>query len=272
MTIRAAQAHRPPPRLGALATGAGGTGRGHGCGRAARTGLGAAAHPSPRCSFLGLGAGLWSSVLPLHSSRMGGPCQAASLLLREPGGELAFHPQPRPGRVPTDHPRNSLGPPSGPLRQAFPPPGLWRGLCILRLSLGEALAGEDGGGEQLAPRLWAGHLEEHQHAVLKRWGGLCAPKPGLTDARLPAQAHPYLQICTEHPSRERGGRGGAGQGLCPPRALHRGPGSPHCPFVESMHHRRETALFVGGSCTPTTPAAPPSQSLGEGPSGPPSPV
>lgn len=176
MTIRAAQAHRPPPRLGALATGAGGTGRGHGCGRAARTGLGTAARPPPHCSFLGLGAGLWSSVLPLHSSRMGGPCQAASLLLREPGGELAFHPQPRPGRVPTDHPRNSLGPPSGPLRQAFPPPGLWRGLCILRLSLGEALAGEDGGGEQLAPRLWAGHLEEHQHAVLKRWGGAVRPQ------------------------------------------------------------------------------------------------
>lgn len=103
-------------------------------------------------------------------------------------------------------------------------------------------------------------------------GGLCAPKPGLTDARLPAQAHPYLQICTEHPSRERGGRGGAGQGLCPPRSLHRGPGSPHCPFVGSTRYRRETALFVGGSCPPTTPAAPPSQSLGEGPSGPPSPV
>lgn len=142
---------------------------------AARTGLGTAARPSPLCSTPGPpGAGLWSSVLPFHSSRREGPCRAAPLLSREPGGGLAFHPQP---------PGQSVCPPTSTGARCGPLPGCGEAFASSISPPAKPWPGRTGVG---AAGAWAlGRTPGGASARCAEMGGPCASKPGLTDASPP---------------------------------------------------------------------------------------
>lgn len=148
---------------------------------------------------------------------------------------------PQPGCVPSDLPRNSPWPPSGPLPQTSPPPGLWRGLCILCLSLGKALAGEEGLGSSWRPGFGQ-----------NIWRGIGTP------CFQPRPVPPCTSALSTPAGSGAGGRGRPGTPPCTrPAPRSWVPSLTHCPpKVGSACYRRETALSVGGSYPHYTLCAP----------------